>query len=240
LEIILINKYAQAIVIIKKGTPQDKYVFITFHVLIKPHVIKYASRMQAQKDTSIRSITKKRQQNCTRIQSTIITFYNWSCLGFYVEDTICEMEHDSNLKFNTCNVFITFHVLIKPHVIKYASRMQAQKDYFYSAFFTFIFFVAYQIILILPFVSFFLCLHQDVEYWINLNVDLFVPILLKYWSCLTSVRYLHSINYKKRQQNCTRIQSNIIIFYNWNCLGFYVEDTICKMEHIEKVTSQDT
>ena len=29
-------------------------------------------------------------------------------------------------------------MLIKPHVIKYASRMQAQKDYFYSAFFTFI------------------------------------------------------------------------------------------------------
>jgi hypothetical protein len=34
-----------------------------------------------------------------------------------------------------------------------------------------------------------------------LKVDLFVAILLKYWSCLTSVRYLHSINYKKRQQN---------------------------------------
>jgi len=30
-------------------------------------------------------------------------------------------------------------VLIKPHVIKYASRMQTQQDYFYSAFFTFIF-----------------------------------------------------------------------------------------------------
>ena len=30
-------------------------------------------------------------------------------------------------------------MLIKSHVIKYASRMQAQKDYFYSAFFTFIF-----------------------------------------------------------------------------------------------------
>jgi hypothetical protein len=30
-------------------------------------------------------------------------------------------------------------VLIKPHVIKYASRMQAQKDYFYSAFFSLIF-----------------------------------------------------------------------------------------------------
>jgi hypothetical protein len=52
-------------------------------------------------------------------------------------------------------VFITFHVLIKSHVIKYASRMQAQKDYFYSAFFAFIFFVVYKIILILPFVSFF-------------------------------------------------------------------------------------
>jgi hypothetical protein len=59
-----------------------------------------------------------------------------------------------------------------------------------------------------------------------LKVDLFVDILLKYWSCLSSVRCLHSINYKKRQQNCTRMQSNIITFYNWNCLGFYVEDTI--------------
>jgi hypothetical protein len=38
----------------------------------------------------------------TRIQSNIITFNNWNCLGFHVEDTICEMEHDSNLKFNTC------------------------------------------------------------------------------------------------------------------------------------------
>ena len=50
MEIILITKYVQAIVIIEKVTPQDTYVFITFHVLIKPHVIKYASRMQAQKD----------------------------------------------------------------------------------------------------------------------------------------------------------------------------------------------
>jgi hypothetical protein len=48
------------------------------------------------------------------------------------------------------------------------------------------------------------------KYWIKLKVDLFVAILLKYWSCLTSVRCLHSINYKKRQQNFTRIQSNII------------------------------
>jgi predicted metal-binding protein len=73
-------------------------------------------------------------------------------------------------------------------------------------------------------------MYQDVEYWIKLKVDLFVAIRLKYWSCLTSVRCLNSINYKKRQQNCTRIQSNIITFYNWNCLGFYVEDTICEME----------
>jgi hypothetical protein len=42
------------------------------------------------------------KQNCTRIQSNIITFYNWNCLGVYVYDIICEMEHDSNLKFNTC------------------------------------------------------------------------------------------------------------------------------------------
>jgi tellurite resistance protein TehA-like permease len=137
-------------------------------------------------------------------------------------------------------------------------------------------------------------MYQDVEYWIKLKVDLFVAILLKYWSCFTSVRCLHSINYKKRmqaeckhkkmifilpflllffcglqdytysavcfffydymcwisssnhapwscftsvrclhsinykkrQQNCTRMQSNIITFDNWNCLGFYVEDTI--------------
>jgi hypothetical protein len=61
---------------------------------------------------------KKRQQNCTRMQNNIITFDNWNCLGFYVEDTICEMGHDSNLKFNTC----------KP-----------QKDYFYSVFFSLIF-----------------------------------------------------------------------------------------------------
>jgi hypothetical protein len=50
LEIILITKYVQAIVIIEKVTPQDTYVFITFHVLLKPRDIKYASRMQAQKD----------------------------------------------------------------------------------------------------------------------------------------------------------------------------------------------
>jgi hypothetical protein len=63
------------------------YFFVAYKIiLILPFVINY----------------KKRQENCTRIQNNIITFYNWNCLWFYVEDTICEMEHDSNLKFNTC------------------------------------------------------------------------------------------------------------------------------------------
>ena len=45
-------------------------------------------------------------------------------------------------------------MLIKLHVIKYASRMQAQKDYFYSAFYTFI----------LPFLLLFFCGLQDYTY----------------------------------------------------------------------------
>jgi hypothetical protein len=60
--------------------------------------------------------------------------------------------------------------IIKPHVIKYASRMQAQKDYFYSAFFTFICLWFTRLYLFCPLFLFLKFL----------KVDLFVDILLKY------------------------------------------------------------
>ena len=66
-------------------------------------------------------------------------------------------------------------MLIKLHVIKYASRMQAQKNYFYSAFFTFILFVVYKIILILPFVSFFMftCVEFQVRITLHFAYSIF-------------------------------------------------------------------
>ena len=53
--------------------------------------------------------------------------------------------------------------------------MQAQKDYFYSAFFTFILFVVYKIILILPFVSFFMftCVEFQVRIMLHFAYSIF-------------------------------------------------------------------
>jgi hypothetical protein len=119
------------------------------------------------------------------------------------------------IKKKNCISFHYVSCVNKTTCYKICKQNASTKRLFLFCFFYFYFFVVYKII--------------------KLKVDLFVDILLKYWSCLSSVRCLHSINYKKRQQNCTRMQSNIITFYNWNCLGFYVEDTICEMEHDSKL-----
>jgi hypothetical protein len=53
-------------------------------------------------------------------------------------------------------------------------------------------------------------MYQDVEYWIKLKVDLFA--------------FIPSIT---KNDNKTPHEFKAI----WNCLGFYVEDTICEMEY---------
>ena len=62
-----------------------------------------------------------------------------------------------------------FHVLIKPHVIKYASRMQAQKDYFYSGSY---FFVVYKIMPLFLF-SKFTCVEFQVRIMLHFAYSIF-------------------------------------------------------------------
>ena len=60
-------------------------------------------------------------------------------------------------------------MLIKLHVIKYASRMQAQQDYFYSAFFTFIFLWFTRLYLFCPLFLFFKLTYVEFQVRIMLH-----------------------------------------------------------------------
>jgi hypothetical protein len=60
-------------------------------------------------------------------------------------------------------------VLIKLHVIKYARRMQAQKDYFYSAFFTLIFLWFTRLYLFCPLFLFFKLTYVEFQVRIMLH-----------------------------------------------------------------------
>jgi hypothetical protein len=77
------------------------------------------------------------------------------------------------LKSNTPR-YISFHYVScvnKPHVIKYASRMQAQKEYFYSAFFTFIFLWFTRLYLFCPLFLFFMFTYVEFQVRIMLHFE---------------------------------------------------------------------
>jgi hypothetical protein len=127
-------------------------------------------------------------------------------------------------------------LLIKPHVIKYASRMQAQKDYFYSAFFIFIYLWFTRLYLFCPLFLLlkFTCVEFQVRITKNDNKTAYNSIQFK---ALFTVDINHTYNTSSNELLKSTNQSNIITFYNWICLGFYVENILAEWRQTDKLST---
>ena len=107
-------------------------------------------------------------ENKTKLRMSFRNYFN-----YYIRT-----GYSKHWKSNTPR-YISFHHIScvnKPHVIKYASRMQAQKDYFRSAFFTFIFLWFTRLYLFCPLFLFFFkftCVEFQVRIMLHFAYSIF-------------------------------------------------------------------